>query len=43
MNEKMRRDKYGASSERRRVLDQFEIAFEEAEADASATEMESQI
>lgn len=43
MNEKMRRDKYGASSERRRVLDQFEIAFEEAEADASAAEMESQI
>ena len=43
MNEKMRRDKYGASSERRRVLDQFEIAFEEAEADASAAEMEGQI
>lgn len=44
MNEKMRRDKYGASSERsRRLLEQLEIAFEELEADASAAEVEGEI
>lgn len=44
MNEKMRRDKYGASSERsRRLLEQLEIAFEELEADASAAEIESEM
>lgn len=44
MNEKMRRDKYGASSERgRRLLEQLEIAFEELDADASAAEIEGEI
>jgi transposase len=44
MNEKMRRDKYGVSSERsRRLLEQLEIAFEEFEADASAAEIEGEI
>ena len=44
MNEKMRRDKYGASSERRRrLLDQLELTFAEAEADASAAEIEGEM
>ncbi|MDQ0839839.1 IS66 family transposase [Sphingomonas faeni] len=39
MNEKMRRDKYGASSERsRRLIDQLELTFEELEADATEAE-----
>ncbi|MEG3174481.1 IS66 family transposase [Sphingomonas sp. ZB1N12] len=39
MNEKMRRDKYGASSERsRRLIDQLELTFEELEADATDAE-----
>ncbi|SFN67201.1 Transposase [Sphingomonas sp. OK281] len=39
MNEKMRRDKYGASSERsRRLIDQLELTFEELEADAAEAE-----
>lgn len=38
MNEKMRRDKYGARSERNpRLLDQLEITFEDLEADAPKT------
>lgn len=44
MNEQMRRDKYGARSERsRRLLDQFELTFEELEANASETELLGQI
>ncbi len=44
MNEKMRRDKYGASSERsRRLLDQLEITFAQLEADASAAEIEGEM
>jgi transposase len=40
MNEKMRRDKYGTSSERsRRILEQMEMAFEELEADAAEAEL----
>jgi transposase len=40
MNEKMRRDKYGASSERsRRLHDQLELTFEELEADAAEAEI----
>jgi transposase len=40
MNEKMRRDKYGASSERsRRLIDQLELTFEELEADAVEAEI----
>jgi transposase len=40
MNEKMRRDKYGASSERsRRLIDQLELTFEELEADAAKAEV----
>ena len=40
MNEKMRRDKYGASSERsRRLLDQLELTFEDLEADAAEDEI----
>jgi transposase len=39
MNEKMRRDKYGASSERsRRLIDQLELTSEELEADAAEAE-----
>jgi hypothetical protein len=42
MNEWMRRDKYGARSERsRRLLDQLELAFEELEANASEAELPS--
>ena len=38
-NEKMRRDKYGASSERnRRLLDQLGLTFEELQANASEAE-----
>jgi hypothetical protein len=44
MNEKMRRDKYGASSERsRRLLGQLELTFEELEANASEAELLGQI
>ena len=44
MNEKMRRDKFGASSERsRRLLDQLELTFEELEANASEAELLGQI
>lgn len=44
MNEKMRRDKYGPSSERgRRLLDQLELTFEELEANASEAELLGQI
>ena len=40
MNAKMRRGAYGTSSERgRRILDQLELAYEEAEADASEAEL----
>lgn len=40
MNEKMRRDKYGSSSERsRRLVDQLELTFEDLEADASEAEI----
>ncbi len=40
MNEKMRRDKYGPSSERiRRLLDQLELTFEDLEADATEAEI----
>lgn len=40
MNEKMRRDKYGASSERsRRLIEQLELTFEDLEADAAEAEM----
>jgi transposase len=40
MNEKMRRDKYGASSERiRRLLDQLELTFEDLETDATEAEI----
>ena len=40
MNEKMRRDKYGASSERsRRLLEQLELTFEDLEADAAEAEI----
>lgn len=40
MNAKMRRGEYGTSSERsRRILDQLELAYEEAEADASEAEL----
>lgn len=44
MNETMRRDKYGASSERsRRLLGQLELTFEELEANASEAELLGQI
>jgi hypothetical protein len=44
MNETMRRDKYGASSERsRRLLNQLELTFEELEANASEAELLGQI
>ncbi|WP_010188687.1 IS66 family transposase [Sphingomonas sp. PAMC 26605] len=44
MNEKMRRDKYGASSERSRwLIDQLELTFEELEADAAEAEMQGVI
>lgn len=44
MNAMMRRDKYGASSERsRRLLDQFEMTFADLEADASAAELEGEM
>lgn len=44
MNEQMRRDKYGARSERsRRLLDQLELTFEELEANASEAELLGQI
>lgn len=44
MNEQMRRDKYGARSERsRRLLDQLELTFEELEASASEAELLGQI
>ncbi|WP_407635766.1 IS66 family transposase [Sphingopyxis alaskensis] len=44
MNEKMRRDKFGASSERsRRLRDQLELTFEELEANASEAELLGQI
>lgn len=44
MNAKMRRDKYGTSSERgRRLLDQLELTFEDLEADASAAEIEGEM
>ena len=44
MNEQMRREKYGARSERsRRLLDQLELTFEELEANASETELLGQI
>jgi transposase len=40
MNAKMRRGEYGARSERsRRILDQLELAYEEAESDATEAEM----
>ena len=40
MNEKMRRDRFGASSERsRRLLDQLELTFEDLEADAAEAEI----
>jgi hypothetical protein len=40
MNARMRRGAYGTSSERsRRLLDQLELVYEEAEADAAETEM----
>ena len=40
MNARMRRGTYGTSSERsRRILDQLELAYEEAEADASEAEL----
>ena len=43
MNEKLRRDKYGASSERsRRILEQLEMTFEELEADAAEAEIVGQ-
>jgi transposase len=44
INQKMRREKYGASSERsRRLLDQLELTFEELEANASEAELLGQI
>ena len=44
VNAMMRRDKYGASSERsRRLLEQLELTFEDIEADASAAEIEGEI
>lgn len=44
MNEQMRRDKYGARSERsRHLLDQLELTFEELEANASEAELLGQI
>jgi transposase len=44
MNAKMRRDKYGVSSERsRRLLDQLELTLEDLEADAAAAEMLGQM
>ncbi len=44
MNAKMRRDKYGASSERsRRLLDQLELTLEDLEADAAAAELLGQM
>lgn len=44
MNEKMRRDKYGALSERRsRLLEQLEIAFGDLGADACVGEIEGEI
>lgn len=44
VNAMMRRDKYGASSERsRRLLEQFELTFEDLEADASAAEIEGEM
>jgi transposase len=40
VNEKMRRDKYGASSERsRRLIEQLELTFEDLETDAAEAEM----
>lgn len=43
MNEKLRRDKYGASSERsRRILEQLEMTFEELKADAAEAEIVGQ-
>jgi hypothetical protein len=42
MNELMRRDKFGASSERRRrLIDQMELELEDLEADATGAEMEA--
>ena len=42
MNELMRRDKFGASSERRRrLIDQMELELEDLEADATEAEMEA--
>ena len=44
MNEKMRRDKYGPSSERiRRLLDQLELTFEDLETDATEAEIRGEI
>ncbi|WP_201299185.1 IS66 family transposase zinc-finger binding domain-containing protein, partial [Novosphingobium sp. 9U] len=44
INQTMRREKYGASSERsRRLLDQLELTFEELEANASEAELLGQI
>lgn len=44
INQKMRREKYGASSERsRRLLDQLELTFDELEANASEAELLGQI
>jgi transposase len=44
MNEKMRRDKYGASSERsRRLIEQLELTFEDLDADATEAEMLGEI
>ncbi len=44
INQKMRREKYGASSERsRRLLNQLELTFDELEANASEAELLGQI
>src|SRR5687767_13775903 len=44
INAKMRRDRYGTSSERTtRLLEQLEIAFEDLEADAAAAELDGEI
>ncbi|MGY2733329.1 multidrug efflux pump subunit AcrA (membrane-fusion protein) [Sphingomonas sp. UYP23] len=44
MNEKMRRDKYGPSSERiRRLLDQLELTFEDLQTDATEAEIRGEI
>jgi transposase len=44
MNEKMRRDKYGPSSERiRRLLDQLELTFEDLDTDAAEAEILGEI